>query len=186
MDDFEADQSHVMGLLSPILGRVTPLFEEALDLHNSEVSPRARAELGVRAITSAVSDHAWAAFSRAFDEEDGFHFLEKNGLKVLNIRDEVLVRLKKVDENGRHKNADTAQQRAFDSQKDLPGLPPAAVRVVLGYQPDEAFSEVVRVTVRRPKGRWVAQIVDGDVAPGWVDITPVELPFGETRKARRA
>ena len=74
---------------------------------------------------------------------------------------------------------------AFDSQADIPDLPPAAARVVLGYQPDEAFSKVERVIIRRPKGRWVAQVTDGETDRHWVDITPAELPFVAARKAKR-
>jgi hypothetical protein len=106
------------------------------------------------------------------------------GLHLLNVHDKVLIRAKKVDENGRHRNSDTAQQRAFDAQEDLPGLPPAAARLVIGYQPDPAFSEVERVIVRRPLGRWVSQILETDETATWEDITPVELPFGTIRRRR--
>ena len=92
---------------------------------------------------------------------------------------EEVVRAKKVDENGRHQNATTKQQRAFDAQLPLDGIPPAATRVIVGYQPDEAFSAVERVTVRRPRGRWVSQIVDVDGSAEqpqrWIDITPPDL-----------
>ena len=185
MQDIDSDQEAVMAVLDPYLGRMEPMFHGALALHLSEVTPKARAELGVRAVASAVSDHAWAAFEREFDAELGFHFLTVRGLRVLNIRDQVVVRLKKVDANGKHQNADTAQQRAFDAQADIPDIPPAAARVVLGYQPDEAFSVVERVIVRRPKGRWVSQVIDGDTDRHWIDITPAELPF-VVRKAKQA
>lgn len=186
MDDIDTDQETVMAVLDPYLGRMEPLFSAALDLHLTEVTPKARAELGVRAVASVVSDHAWAAFEREFDAEPGFHFLTVRGLKLLNIRDQVVIRLKKVDENGKHQNADTGQQRAFDAQEDIKGLPPAAARLVLGYQPDEAFSKVERVIIRRPKGRWVAQVIDSDTDRHWVDITPAELPFVAARTAKQS
>jgi hypothetical protein len=91
------------------------------------------------------------------------HFLEIRNLHVLNIRDQMLIRAKKVNANGRHRNNHTLQQRAFDAQEELPGLPPVAARLVMAYQPDAAFSEVERVTVRRPLGRWVSQIVDAEL-----------------------
>jgi hypothetical protein len=95
----------------------------------------------------------------------------------------VWARAKKADENGRHRNADTTQQRAFDGQLDIPGLPKEAARVVIGYQPDAAFSTVERVTIRRPLGRWVSQLVEMDEGCGWVDITPTELPFEKRKRA---
>jgi hypothetical protein len=44
------------------------------------------------------------------------------------------------------------------------------------------FSEVERVTVRRPQGPWVSLIVEADAEFSWVDITPVELPFDLARR----
>lgn len=183
MDDIDQDQSDVMGLLEPHLSRIYPIFPSALDLYNSDVSPMARAELDDRASASAVYCHVWKGFQREFLDESGFHFLNVRGLQILNIRDQLLIRAKKVDANGRHRNADTLQQRAFDAQEDLPGLPCAAVRLVIGYQPDVAFSQVERVVVRQPFGRWVAQVVEADEAPHWVDITPAELPLPRGRRA---
>jgi hypothetical protein len=185
MDDIDADQQHVMGLLEPHLARMYPIFGAALDLYNGEVSAKARADHDTRAICSAVYCHAWKAFEREFIDEPGFNFLNARGLNVLNIRDEVVLRVKKVDENGRHQNATTAQQRAFDAQMDLPDIPPAGIRIVMGYQPDEAFSMVERVIVRRPLKRWVSQITEVGEACQWVDITPVELPFAPRRAAKK-
>lgn len=179
MDDADSDQQNVMAVLAPFLPRLHAIFPAALNLYNQEVGPQARAEHNTRAIANAVWCHAWAGFRREFMDEPGFHFLERRGLEVLNIRDELVLRAKKVDENGRHQNADTRQQREFDAQLPLEGLPPAAIRVIIGYQPDEAFSVVERVTVRRPRGLWVSQIVDVDEAAEepqrWIDITPLDL-----------
>lgn len=183
MDDIDPDQAEVMATLEPYLPRVYPCFPAGLALYN-EVEPHIRAEHDDRAAASAVWCHIWSGFQREFAEESGFHFLDVRGLHLLNIHDKVLIRAKKVDENGRHRNNDTAQQRAFDAQEDLPGLPPAAARLVIGYQPDAAFSEVERVIVRRPLGRWVSQILEAEETATWVDITPVELPFGTIRRRR--
>lgn len=184
MDDIDPDQLAIMTVLEPHLARMYPCFPSALALYN-EVEARIRAEHDDRAAASSVYCHAWNGLQREFSEEPGFHFLTHRGLNLLNILDKVLIRAKKVDANGRHRNADTQQQRDFDEQKDLPGLPAAAARLVIGYQPDAAFSEVERVTIRRPLGRWVSQIVQAETECAWVDITPVELPFGTMRRRAR-
>ena len=183
MDETDPDQLAVMTVLQPYLPRMYPCFPAAMALYN-EVPANIRAEHDDRAAASSVYCHVWSAFQREFAEESGFHFLDVRGLHLLNIHDQVLIRAKKVDANGRHRNNDTPQQRAFDAQEDLPGLPSAAVRLVMGYQPDAAFSEVERVTVRRPLGRWVSQIVEAEPEHSWVDITPVELPFAAMRRRR--
>jgi hypothetical protein len=184
MDDIDPDQAAIMTMLEPYLARMYPCFPAALALYN-ETAAHIRAEHDDRAAASSVYCHVWSGLQRELSEEAGFHFLTHNGLNLLNIRDQVLIRAKKVDANGRHRNADTTQQRAFDAQEELPGLPPAAVRLVMGYQPDVAFSEVERVTVRRPLGRWVSQIVEAEAECAWIDITPVELPFGTMRRRAR-
>lgn len=183
MDDIEPDQIEIMGLLEPYLPRMFPIFPAALALYNSETSPKARAEHDDRASASATWCHVWSGFQREFIDEPGFGFLKVRGLHLLSIRGLLLLRAKKVDANGRHRNSDTAQQRAFDAQKELPGLPPAAARIVMGYQPDLAFSEVERVIVRRPLGRWVSQVVEAEETPYWTDITPSELPFAKGLRA---
>jgi hypothetical protein len=184
MDEIDPDQLAVMAVLEPYLPRMYPCFPAALALYN-QVPANIRAEHDDRAAASSVWCHIWSGFQREFAEEPGFHFLEVRNLHLLNIRDHVLIRTKKVDANGRHRNNDTPQQRAFDAQAELPGLPAAAVRLVMGYQPDAAFSEVERVLVRRPLGRWVSQIVEVETERTWVDITPIELPFAIMRRRAR-
>ncbi len=182
MDDAEAEQQHVMGVLEPHFAPIISIFDDAMALYNSDVSPRARAEHDGRAAASAVYRHAWMGLQREFGEATGFHFGELRGLHYVNLRDLVVFRPKKVDANGRHVNSQTPQQKDFDRQRPLPGIPPAAIRVIIGYEPDVAFSKVERVIVRRPKGRWVSQIVTGGDVCSWIDITPVELPFTPGRR----
>jgi hypothetical protein len=182
MDDIDPDQVEIMGLLAPYLGRMFPLFDAAVDLYNTEYTPLVRAQHNDTATATDVWCHIWHGFQHEFADETGFHFLKVRGLHLLNVGDRLLIRTKKVDENGRHQNADTQQQRAFDAQEELPGLPPKAARLVMGYQPDAAFSRVERVIVRRPLGRWIAQIVEDGSTCKWIDITPVELPFRGGRR----
>jgi hypothetical protein len=179
MDEKSADQIEVMGFLEPYFARIFPIFGAAVDFYNSEYSRSARAQHDDRATACDVWCHIWHGMQVEFGEERGFHFLEIRGLSVLNVRDRVVIRAKKVDENGRHRNSDTLQQRLFDAQMPLPGLPEAAARLIIGYQPDAAFSRVERVTIRRPFWGWVSQVVETEHGCSWVDITPRELPFGK-------
>lgn len=186
--DYDQEQFQAMTVLEPYFSRMYPIFPAALALYNDEYPALVRAEHNDRATANNVWCHLFEGFQREFLDESGFHFIEVRGLHVLNIRDEAVLRFKKVDENGRHRNHDSTQQRLFDAQEYLPGLPPAAVRLVMGYQPDPAMSAVERVTVRRPLGRWVSQIVEAEDTYSWVDITPAELPFttGGRRRASGA
>lgn len=182
-EEFEVEQQRVMGALEPYFDRITDIYSSAVDLYNSETSPRARAEHDTRAALCAIYSHAWKGYLREFGDEAGFHFMTVRGLNLLNIGDVVVARAKRVDANGRHANHDSRQQKDFDRQRDIPGLPPAAVRVVVGYELDPAFSKVERVIVRRPLGQWVAQIVTVEDTMVWQDITPARFAFWPGRGA---
>lgn len=182
MDEIDPDQHAIMAKLEPYLPRVFPLFPSALRMYIEEYPSNIRAEHDDRTAMSAVYCHIWKGFQREFIDEPGFRFLTVRGLELLNINDELVIRAKKVDANGRHRNSDTVQQRNFDEQIELPGLPPAAARLVVGYQPDIAFTEVERVLIRRPKGSWVSQILEPPAETSWVDITPARLPFEPVKR----
>ena len=174
-EDQEIEQREVMGVLGPHLATISRIYDTALETYNQETSARVRAEHDGRAALSAIYRYAWMGYQRELADEPGFHFLNVKGLNVLNIQDRVVLRAKRVDANGLHLNSQTLQQRNFDRQKPIPGLPSAAVRVVVGYHLDPAFSVVERVIVRNPKNRWAAQVVVADDVYAWEDITPAQL-----------
>ena len=178
----EEVQTRVMSAMEPHFPVIYPIFANALALYRDGYPSGVRVEHSDRTAANAVYDHVLAGFRREFMEEAGFTFLRIRGLHVLNIRDVIVARFKKVDEDGVHRNLPTQQQRDFDRQADIPGLPLAARRIVLGYQPDAAMSLVERVTVRDPYHDWVAQIVETDTEYSWIDITSAKLPF--KRKGR--
>jgi hypothetical protein len=96
------------------------------------------------------------------------------------------LRPKKVNRYGQHRNHASAQQHAYDAQLPIPGLPPQAQRLILGYEIDPAYSSIVRVIIRRPKGRWIAQVNEPAAETRWTDITPAELPlYGNGRASKR-
>ncbi|HTQ14667.1 MAG TPA: hypothetical protein VMH86_12410 [Rhizomicrobium sp.] len=187
MEEIDPEQAKVMDTLAPFLKRLYVLFDGAIDLYTEKYPADVRAQHTDRAAANNVYCHAWHALELEFSEEPDFRFRELKGrLNVLLIGDAIVLRLKKVDANGRWRNHKSKQQAKFDGQLPLPGLPPEATRVVLGYQPDAAFSCVERVILRPARGTWVSQIVEDGPAYEWVDITPKTLPFGEVRsKAAR-
>ena len=187
-EQFEAEQQRVMGTLEPYFDRITNIYSGAVDQYNTETSPKARAEHDTRAALCAIYSYAWKGLMREFDDEPGFRSMTVRGLNVLNIRDVIVMRAKHVDANGHHANHDSKQQRDFDRQLSIPGLPPAAVRLVVGYNLDPAFSQVERVIVRRPLGKWTAwsaQIVSLGDLMAWQDITPARFSFGPGLRAAR-
>lgn len=100
------------------------------------------------------------------------------GLKVWRVGDAAVIRFKKHDEDGRSRNYPTKQARDYDRNRQLPGLPPPAVRLSVGYWLDPTGTVFMRTQVARPVGRlidWCAAIVPaqerqaGDAR--WIDVT---------------
>jgi len=183
-DDWQGEQQEVMAVLEPFLPKISEIYDAAVHMYHSETSARARADHDSRAALNAIYRHAWMGYQRELADQGGFHFLKVRGLHVLNIRDKVVLRAKKVDANGLHTNNQTQQQLDYDRQRAIPGLPLEAVRVVVGYQLDPAFSIVERVIVRCPSGHWAAQVVVLDDYFAWENITPARLPFPAIQRKR--
>ena len=76
-----------------------------------------------------VRAHMWMEVRRRFNGRPGFTLRRLNGLNLLLYRDEFSWRFKKLDRMGRHSNYQTKQQRDYDFQLPLPGLPPPATRL---------------------------------------------------------
>jgi hypothetical protein len=115
----------------------------------------------------------------------GVNVLNIQGLEVVNFLGIACVRFKKVDGAGRGRNIDTMQQRRFDRQLPLPGLPAAAAHLVAGYKPDISRSGIEKVLIACPLGwttLWTVQITLSEEKK-WVDITP--LRFTGTERYQR-
>lgn len=123
--------------------------------------------------------HLLGAAHATFDDLPGVRHLEIRGqnLWLLEAANAV-IRLKKTDEDGISQNYPTPQARAFDRGEELPGLPPAPVRLTVGYLLDATGTEYIRTQVSLPVGRgvdWCAAIVplddreDGEAI--WYDVT---------------
>ncbi len=173
-----ADQDDCMSCIEPLFKVLHDSLYDGMAFYLSRYTKKVLAQHRDRTSANCVYDHAFHNLREHLEGKPGCHFLNRRGLEVLNYFDLALLRLKKVNGAGRARNLLTKQQRDYDDQKPIPGLPDAAVRLVVGYQPDPAFSAVERVIVSRPLGktiRWTAQIVVLDDAPKWFDITPARL-----------
>lgn len=183
------EQTRCMDALEPLLTGIVGAFDEAMAMYHREYSAAARADHTDSCAAHAVQNHVVANLERKFSEAPGVHFLTVRGMRVMNVGDILVASMKKLDSDGRHRNHDSQQQRDFDAQKPLPDIPPAAVRLRIGYEPDVAFTDVERVLIARPQGKsvvWQSQIIDGAEGCSWVDITPQKLPGFRDHKARRS
>lgn len=141
--------------------------------------PEILIEHDVRAQAGCTYTHMVAAADRRFVERPGVRLLDIRGLKVWLFESaSVVVRFKKMDEDGRSRNYPTKQARDFDRQLELPGLPPKPLRLTVGYLLDNTATEYVRCQIARPNGRnalWCGAIIPREERrPGeriWIDVT---------------
>jgi hypothetical protein len=131
-----------------------------------------------RATATCIYDHMVAEADRRFLDRDGVRPIDVRGLKLWIVGIFAAVRLKKMDEDGKSRNYPTKQAKAFDTGKELPGLPPAPIRLTAGYLLDPTGTEFIRTQVARPAGRsiaWCAAVVPAEERKVgeriWVDAT---------------
>jgi hypothetical protein len=138
-------------------------------------------ELDVRAQAACTYCHMHAEADRKLIGRDGIHPIDyRGGLRLwLYDRANVVIRLKKMDEDGRSRNYPTKQAKDYDAQRELPGLPLPPVRLTAGYWLDATGQIINRVQIARPNGRrapiWCAAIVPQEQRKAgeriWIDVT---------------
>jgi len=141
--------------------------------------PAILVEHDARAQANCTYSHVVAAADRRFMGRSGVRVLDVRGLKLWLFEDaNVVIRWKKMDEDGRSRNYPTKQAKAYDAQLELPGLPPAPVRLTFGYLLDATKVELVRSQIARPHGReamWCGAVIPEESrVPGkrvWTDVT---------------
>lgn len=144
-------------------------------------SPEDLVELDVRAQSACTYCHMLSEADRRFLDRDGIRPLEIRGaLKVWLVEHaNVVIRLKKMDEDGKTRNYPTKQARDYDAQRQLPDLPLPPVRLTAGYWLDATGQIINRVQIARPNGRrvptWCAAITPKEERKAgeriWIDVT---------------
>ena len=179
----DEDQNAAMEAALPILPTIHDILSESVDFYFSDVgySARARAEHDSRAMKKCIDAHAETRALAAEECISGYHILDVRGMKLINFRDQAVFRLKSVDADGNHRNYQTAQQKAFDYQLPLDGLPEPAIRLIAGYELDAVGAGLKRVLIARRIGQdvvWTAQVNVDESTAAWEDITPRRFGFG--------
>lgn len=138
-------------------------------------------ELDVRAQAACTYCHMHAEADRRLMGRGDVRPIDyTGGLKLwLYEAANVVIRLKKMDEDGKSRNYPTKQAKDYDAQRELPGLPLPPVRLTAGYWLDATGHLINRVQIARPAGRrlptWCAAVVpQEDRQAGeriWIDVT---------------
>jgi hypothetical protein len=167
-----------MKLLQHLLDDIDYITRSAHERYRG-YAPDVLVEHSPRAAATCTYDHMVANADRRWTERNGIIAHDVRGLKVWIIGGgTVVLRFKKMDEDGRTRNYPTKQAKHFDRQLPLPGLPAPAIRLTAGYWLDETQTEFIRAQIARPIApgvtAWCAAIVPAS-APGeaarWQEVT---------------
>lgn len=144
-------------------------------------SPADLLELDVRAQAACTYCHMHAEADRRLMGRGDIRPIDyQGGLKLwLYEAGNVVIRLKKMDEDGKSRNYPTKQAKDYDAQRELPGLPLPPVRLTAGYWLDATGQIVNRVQIARPDGRrlptWCAAVVPHEERKAgeriWIEVT---------------
>jgi hypothetical protein len=138
-------------------------------------------ELDVRAQATCTFCHMHAEADRRLMGRADIRAIDyQGGLKLwLYETANVVIRLKKMDEDGKSRNYPTKQAKDYDAQRELPGLPLPPVRLTAGYWLDATGQIINRVQIARPDGRrlptWCAAVVPQEQRTAgeriWIEVT---------------
>jgi len=132
------------------------------------------------------------AFAREFFVGDeNIRIFSKRGLAVVNIKDVVLLRFKKLDNNKRSRNIPTTQQYLFRAQLDLPGIPSELTHLEAGYVLNELQTGLDGVYITCPNKNRLEWFIDltplsgTNVARLPINANPVPAAASQAAKRKR-
>lgn len=167
----------IMDLLDPLFDDFDAIVRAGMATY-MRYEPALRLEHDSRAAAACIYSHMLAEADRRWSGRAGIIAKDIRGLKVWIVGDHAVMRLKRMDEDGRSRNYPTKQAKQYDAQKAFAQLPDAAERLTLGYLADPTQTAVERVQVARPIGRAVdfcaAIIPPAECVSGqrrWQDVT---------------
>lgn len=153
------------------LKHITHLLDDldAIPRHGFQVYRNYPTELLVehdaRAAATNTYCHMIAEAERRFAGRPRVFPKNIRGLKVWIIGMDAVIRFKRMDEDGRSRNYPTRQARDYDRGRDIPEIPPPAVRLTVGYWLDPTQTVYQRTQIAKPLGRsteWCAALVADD------------------------
>jgi hypothetical protein len=145
--------------------------------------PRVRANVVWAYMLDEANEHLVAM--------EGVKPIDAHGTRTFLIEDDVLVRFKLLDADGRSRNYPTRRARNYNLNYPIEGISPSAIRVDLGYKLNELQTAVSAIEVSHRAGHRVAwrfsldQPAEAIVFPiqPTLDATPDYVPVVRPRRS---
>lgn len=167
----------VMGRMEPFINDLDRIPRIAHATYRS-YKPEHLIEHDLRTQANCIYVHMVAEAERTFEKYPNVRKMDLGGLLIWLFEDHTAVRFKKMDDSGKSRNYQTKQAKAFDSNLQLAGLPPAPTRIAVGYLLDPTALGVERTQIARANGKlvdWCAALVPTELREageaGWHEIT---------------
>lgn len=136
--------------LSPYFVILSSCFHDAWNLWMEMASnvPRQFQMIKARSRANLVYDFICQTIRDKLGDDPDVKFVEKHGLLLMMVKDQFLLRFKKLDQNKLTcKGYTVGHKQYFSQQITLPGMPIEAARLVAGYQLDAAQAAVSDVVI---------------------------------------
>jgi hypothetical protein len=133
-----------------------------------------RSKLSARARANFLYDFILFRAKSHFTGLKDVIMIERRGLFLFGVLGKVIFRFKKLNRDKRHCNIPTGQQIMLSLQRELPGMPPAAARLIVGYQLNLTQTDIETILVTYPNGKnlsWAYPIIDD----GQSNVIPIML-----------
>jgi hypothetical protein len=113
-----------------------------------------------RSRASIIHDHMIASARATFANDKGVRIFSKRGLSLINVKDSLLLRFKKMDKEKRTRNILTQQSFLFRAQLELPGIPAELTHLEAGYVLNDLQTALDGVYITCPNGKALEWFID--------------------------
>ena len=178
-DEMEALVTPYLPLLRPCFLEPWALWRQQFTTNAAFVTPFSK-----KSRASVINDHIWDAVKRQFINVEGARWSEDSGLRLLYIRDRIMIRFKKLDKRLRSRNVRTRQQHELQQQFPIDGLLPIP-NLVMGYVVDTLETEIATLAVTYSINNSVKWHMPVSVEDVTVELLPFDVSIEEPQRQRR-
>lgn len=130
-------------------------------------------------------DHICHQIRHQFEGICGVTITEEHGFLLLNVQNLLLIRFKKLNSFGQASNVHTQQQKDYNLQLELPGIPNSAARITAGYLLDKLQNDVEDIRVVLPIGARARQVIwSYSILGNRIEAIQPEMEFEEPVKPK--
>lgn len=152
------------GMFEPILSDLAGIVEDAFAEHYTMHAKEAEV-ITSRTRASELNDRIVAGLLRTAGVLGETHLIRHRGARIIRLPGKCLIRVKKLDAQGRAAYHHTRSSLSFDNNLLVPDLP-VEDRLYFGYVVDPVFHELVDVVIAAPAegpsepAKWVIRVYE--------------------------